>query len=479
MPRSAAVVALVVLTLISRLPARAMILWSDPDARVVHNTGMGVDILGGRVKRTSTNNGVLYFRVHVDPISDVASEPYMAGFQLFEGDKPHLGVGNALEAWGYSAFNASETGPSNLVNSGEFNFRSSHPEPANFGLYRPYELPRHDVERTIIFKVQYVPGTDDLVTVWLNPNLGPGATDKNQPDNLTTKFRANATFDQIRLRHNGGGNGWILSDMAIATSFNDFVVVRYWQTWWFLTMTSISVLLAVGLSVRFVEQKKYQYQLQRAEQEHALERERARIAQDLHDDLGSYLTRISLLSGLVRADKDNPDQIETHAIKLSQSADQTVRALEEIVWAVRPGSDSLQSLVDYVTHFASELFEGSATRCRLDLPPDLPTLPLPPDFRHNVFLIVKEALTNVLKHASAHEVHVQIKVINKMLEICVQDDGAGFAPAATKTEEQQHGLKNMQQRAEALGGKLDRQGAAGQGTTITLVVPLPKVAVLN
>ena len=292
-----------------------------------------------------------------------------------------------------------------------------------------------------------------------NPDLGPGATEKNQPENITTTFRAKATFDQIRLIHNAGpdsngGNGWIFSDMAIATLFNDFLVVRFWQTWWFITLMATSLLVGVGTTVRFVEKKKFRIQLQRAEQEHALERERGRIAQDLHDDLGSSLTRISLLSGLLRADKDNPGQVEAHAIRLSQSADQTVRALEEIVWAVRPGSDSLQSLVDYITHFATELFEGTSTHCRLDLPDDLPAMPLPPDFRHNVFLIVKEALTNTLKHAAAREIHVQAKIAAHRLEIRIQDDGAGFIPATPKTEGKQHGLINMQRRAEDMGGKL-------------------------
>jgi signal transduction histidine kinase len=458
------------------VPARATILWKDEGARVVHNTGEGVDILGGKVKRDNKASDELYFRVHVDPISDVDSEPYLAGMQLFEGNQGRLGVGNAEEAWGYSAFATSETGPSNKV-AGEFNFQSAHPEPANLGLFWPYEVVRHGVERTIIFKVQYVPGGDDLVTVWLDPNLGRGATDKNQPENITTKFRAKATFDQIRLRHDGGGNGWNFSDMAIATSFNDFIVVRFWQTWWFITLMAMSLLFSVGMTVRFVEKKKFRLQLQRAEQKHALERERGRIAQDLHDDLGSSLTRISLLSGLLRADKDNPDQVEAHAIRLSQSADQTVRALEEIVWAVRPGSDSLQSLVDYITHFASELFESTPTRCRLDLPHDLPALPLPPDFRHNIFLIVKEALTNTLKHASAKEVHVQAKISANLLEICIQDDGTGFVPATPKAEGKQHGLKNMQRRAEDMGGKLTWQCSPGKGTTIQLAVRLPNTPV--
>ena len=470
--RPATIFALTILATLFCRSARATILWSDPGARLVHNTGTGVDILGGVVKRNDSASDALYFKVHVDPLSDAASEPYFAGFQLFEGDEERLALGNAQEAWGYSAFATAETGPSNQV-AGEFNLKSAHPEPANLGLFRPYELPRHDVERTIIFKVQYVPGGDDLITVWLNPNLGRGATDKNQFENLTTKFKANASFNQIRLRHEGGGNGWIFSDMAVATSFNDFVVVRFWQTWWFRGLTALFVLAGVGMTVRVVEKKKFQRQLQRAEQEHALERERARIAQDLHDELGSLLTRISLLGGLLRADKDNPEQVDVHAGKISQSADQTVRALEEIVWAVRPGSDTLPSLVEYIAHFANELFEGNATRCRLDLPPDLPARPLPPDVRHNIFLIVKEGLTNVLKHAGASEVHLQIKVTPQTLEIVIADNGKGFDTNSAMTDGQGNGLGNMKRRAEAVGGKLTLTSASGQGARVEFSVSFP------
>ena len=474
--RPTVIFTLTLLATIFCLPTRATVLWSDEGARLVHNTGIGVDILGGAVQRNDTNSDALYFKVRVDPLSDAASEPYFAGLQLFEGDEERMGVGNALEAWGYSAFATAETGPSNRV-AGEFNLKSSHPEPSRLGQFQLYELPRHNVERTIIFKVQYIPGGDDLVTVWLNPNLGRGATDKNQPENLTTKFKTKATFNQIRLRHGkgdkgDGGNGWIFSDMAIATSFNDFVVVRYWQTWWFNTLATLALLTGVVTTVRVVEKKKYQLQLQRAESESALERERARIAQDLHDDLGSLLTRISLLSGLLRTDKDNPDQVAAHAGKISLSADQTVRALEEIVWAVRPGSDTLQSLVDYITHFAGELFEGGPTRCRLDVPDDLPVQPLPPDVRHNIFLIVKEALTNILKHAGASEVHLQIKVAPQTLEIVITDNGKGFEVQAAATAGQHNGLVNMRQRTATIGGQLDEQSTPGTGTSVRLTVNL-------
>ncbi len=459
------------------VPAHAKILWSDPGARVVHETGEGVDILGGKVKRDDKASDALYFKFHVDPISDVEAEPYFAGMQLFEGNQERLGVGNALEAWGYSAFNTSQTGLSNHV-AGEFNFNSAHPEPFRLGQFWPYELVRQGVEHTIVFKVQYVPGDDDRVTVWLDPDLGRGATEKNQPENIITKFPAKATFDEIRLRHGkgdtgDGGKGWILSDMAIATSFDDFITVRFWQTWWFFTLAGTTVLVGVGTTVRAVERRKYRLQLQRAEQASALERERARIAQDLHDDLGSSLTRISLLSGLLRADKHHPALVETHADKLIQSADQTVRALEEIVWAVRPRSDSLQSLVDYIAHFANELFESTNTRCRLDLPHDLPARPLPPEVRHNIFLIVKEALTNALKHAAAKQVIVQAKVNSDVLEIIVQDDGKGLAAPAPKVEGKRHGLENMRRRADSIGGAVSWQSSPGSGTSIQFTVVLP------
>src|SRR5439155_9674067 len=174
-----------------------------------------------------------------------------------------------------------------------------------------------------------------------------------------------------------------------------------------------------------------------------------------------------------RADLQNPRELEMHVAGIAQSADETVRALEEIVWAVRPGSDTLQSLVEYVAHFAQELFEGDTARCRLDLPHDLPARPLPPEMRHNIFLIVKEALTNALKHAQATEVRVQAKAFNSSLDFTVQDNGHGFDLQNSRTPAKGQGLGNMRRRAEAMGGTLQVQSDAGKGTTVSLKVRLP------
>jgi len=226
--------------------------------------------------------------------------------------------------------------------------------------------------------------------------------------------------------------------------------------------------------VRLVEKRKYQHRLQVAEQERAVERERARIAQDLHDELGSSLTRLSLLSDSLREHKAHPDQVEARAAKISQTSTETVRALEQIVWALRPGSDTLQSLVEYIAHFAQELFEGNTCRCRLDLPDDLPAHALPPDMRHNIFLVVKEALTNTLKHANAKEVQVRAKVMDSSLEISVVDDGHGFHLPDLSAPAKRNGLGNMLRRASIMGGKLDVDSTPGRGTAVTLHVSFPE-----
>src|ERR1700690_425783 len=214
---------LILLALLAGTDAsQAMLLWSDLGATQVHETGVGNDILGGVLRRDDSSTDTLYFKFHVDPLSDATTEEYFAAFQLFEGNHERLALGNALKAWAYSAFVTGTTGSSNQAVE-YIDLNSTNPERPGLVSSSTYELPHWGIERTIVFKVQYQPGTNDLVTVWLDPSLRSGAAETNQPETLTTHFQADASFDQIHLRHGGGGAGWIFSEMAIATSFNDFV----------------------------------------------------------------------------------------------------------------------------------------------------------------------------------------------------------------------------------------------------------------
>src|SRR6266481_4488440 len=205
------------------ISADAIILWNDPDTTLVRENGPGSDILGGAVKRDDSANDSLYFKFHVDPRSDKDTEEYFAALELFEGNSERMGVGNALKAWAYSAFfRMSDAGDSNNLAS-YIDLRSARPEFPAGSSSGSYQYPRQGTGATIVFKIQYIPGEDDLITVWLDPDLGPGANEASQAENLTTRFNANGSFDEIRLRHGGRGGGWAFSDLAIATSFNDFV----------------------------------------------------------------------------------------------------------------------------------------------------------------------------------------------------------------------------------------------------------------
>jgi len=205
------------------LPATAAILWSDSGSTLAYNSGAGRDILEGSLKRDDTSSDTLYFKFHVDPLSDSTTEEYFAAFELFEGETMRVGIGNHLAAWAYSAFFRIAEPEGADPTTSYVDLRSSAPGASGSGAIPNSEMPRRGVERTVVFKVQYVPGGEDLVTLWLNPDLSPGATEVLQPDTLSTRFSANASFDEIRLRHGGGGEGWVFSDLAIATSFIEFV----------------------------------------------------------------------------------------------------------------------------------------------------------------------------------------------------------------------------------------------------------------
>ena len=148
----------------------------------------------------------------------------------------------------------------------------------------------------------------------------------------------------------------------------------------------------------------------------------------------------------------------------------TIRSLDEIVWAVNPRHDTLRSLVEYLTQFVRELIENTGVDCRFQIAEDLPELPLTPELRHNLFLVVKEAVNNALKHSRAKRIYLAIKNEKGQLEICIQDDGVGFNLATIQVNKKRNGLGNMRQRVEVLGGQLLIISRPGQGTTVRLVL---------
>ena len=182
----------------------------------------------------------------------------------------------------------------------------------------------------------------------------------------------------------------------------------------------------LGAAVFWVSRRRVRYKLEQSERQHALERERARIARDIHDDLGASLTRITMLSQSVRAEIEGQTQASDDVDQIYSTARELTRAMDEIVWAVNPKHDTLDSLVTYLGRYAQHFLSSAGVRCRLDVPVYPPAWALTSEIRHNVFLAFKEALHNVVKHAAATEVRISLELEPDGFSLMVADNGRGF-----------------------------------------------------
>ncbi|HWX22035.1 MAG TPA: ATP-binding protein [Candidatus Binatia bacterium] len=252
----------------------------------------------------------------------------------------------------------------------------------------------------------------------------------------------------------------------------------FWKRSWFL---GSSLAVAVGvlvMGVRHATSRKMEARLEMVERQRALERERARIARDLHDDLGASLTQIALLSELAKADLAHPEQATAHLNQIFTKTGVLARQLNEIVWAVNPANDTLEHFTSHICKFAQDYLSLAGIRCRLDFPESVPGYPMLSPERHNLFLTAKEALHNVVKHAQAGQVWLRLKLAPGALTLLIEDDGKGW-DADTLAGSLDHptgdGLSNMQKRMEQLGGRFAQQSKPGSGTSVRLELPLRKL----
>jgi signal transduction histidine kinase len=144
--------------------------------------------------------------------------------------------------------------------------------------------------------------------------------------------------------------------------------------------------------------------------------------------------------------------------------------LDALVWAVSPRHDSLDKMLNYIVEYGVRFLDRTVIRCRLDIPNELPAWPVSSDIRHNAFLIVKEALNNAAKYSGAEEIRFRIRIENRTVILCVEDNGKGFVPGETRALG--NGLLNMRKRAENIGGCLELSSEPGKGTRLHLKIPL-------
>ena len=446
--------------------AGAVVLWSHPETILVRDNDKGEDLLRGAIKPQNSNSvGTLYFRVLVDPVSDTAGKViggFEAGFMLVANGQEHLGVGNADGALAYSALHVPK------APKGFQDLNSRMPDPPF-----TYEYVRAGSPRYLVLKIEYVPGQDARVTAWLDPDLSIGATEFNQATNIVVHFEADATFDEFRLVHRGYGGGWKFSRMLVATSFEDLLMPRFWQRGWFLSLCALAVFAIAVSAVRLIERRRAQRQIRVLEQEQAVAAERQRIAQDIHDQVGYSLTKIGKLTEMMRDSGGNTSHQQSLVADISEATRDTIQAMDEIVWAINPRNDTLKDVADYLVFFAKDFLGPTNIARVLDIPLKLPDIHLPVEVRHNLFMAVKEALNNAVKHAQCSQIKLCLELKDEALVVIeISDDGRGFEPASVAKVGD--GLENMRRRLHEIGGECLLVSTLGQGTNVKLQLPLQR-----
>ena len=270
---------------------------------------------------------------------------------------------------------------------------------------------------------------------------------------------------------------WNTQGDTLAVTMLPFI----WQTGWFVVSASVVLVAVLIAAVRLVVTRRLHVKLERLERERMVERERARIARDIHDDLGASLTEISILSELAQNPGTPPPEAQADIRKIAAKSKALTQLLDEIVWAVNPVRDTLDNFVSYTCTYAEDYLRLAQIQCRLQLPPVVPELALRTDLRHGLFLVVKEALNNVVKHAAAIEVNLRMDLESANFVIRIQDNGTGFCvepktarqPVGSGTQKAGgEGLSNMRQRVESMGGRCEVFSEPGHGTLVRISVPI-------
>jgi signal transduction histidine kinase/ligand-binding sensor domain-containing protein len=251
------------------------------------------------------------------------------------------------------------------------------------------------------------------------------------------------------------------------------VVPPFWRTWWFVGAASVLAFAGFGFVVRSLATARLRRKISVLEE---LNRERERISQDVHDDVGSTLTRVALLAETLKFNASE-HQLQSRLEAIANVARDATNTLGEIIWAIKPVNDTLDNFLAYTREYAMEFFEETEIRCVVEKPEVVPLVSLLPEIRRNAFLVVKESLNNVVKHSGASSVRIVFFLEPAFLEIRIADDGCGFdaerrVGIGGGQRSGGNGLGNIRRRLESLGGTLCIESAAAQGTLVIARMPI-------
>lgn len=302
-------------------------------------------------------------------------------------------------------------------------------------------------------------GTDLEFSCLLNGSDASWIYNGNKRSAVFSSLRPGSYTFLLRVRRKG--------DTAWTTIEHPYVftiATPWWQTWWFYGLVALAALALVIVGVRSFFVRRLEKQQAAAEKQQAVEKERTRIATDMHDDFGASLSRIKFLSEKLQLQKNKSEGIKDELGKISAYSDEMAEKMGEIVWALNQRYDTSGDLVSFCRSYASGFLEHKQIRLHFESA-DTADINIKGEVRRNIFLVMKEALHNVVKHANATEVRIAITCTDA-LRVTIADNGAGFDPASVRPFA--NGLENMKKRIREIGGEISFENKGG--TTIHILV---------
>lgn len=261
--------------------------------------------------------------------------------------------------------------------------------------------------------------------------------------------------------------------------FSVTVIPPYWQSTWFRILAVLAILLLIASIIYFILQSKYKKRMQKLEMLRQLERIRIRISGDIHDDIGAGLTRIALTSDLVSRQLEANSQLQSRMSNMANAARDLSQSLKEVVWSVKPEYDRLDSMVNYFKGYCGEFFEHAELTFSFQTLGEIPSIPVSPEIRRNLLLILKEASNNAMKHANASKIETHVHFSKGIFSMEICDNGCGIPKEQSCEKMNSSGLKNMQQRVDAIGFQLEIKSNLPSGTKICVWGPISENTTLG
>lgn len=243
----------------------------------------------------------------------------------------------------------------------------------------------------------------------------------------------------------------------------------FWLTWWCITGEALLGLLLLYLLIRYISVRKYRRRIDELRKQEEIDNERLRISRDMHDELGSGLSRIKFLSDMLAEGHADETQRKTMLRSIADTSGNIVENMRELIWVMNTERTLLAALAARIREYAVDYLEDFPLELSVHFPADVPERPISREAYRNLFMLVKESLQNIVKHAGASQVALQL-TLTDMLMLVITDNGCGFNPETARG----NGLRNMRTRATSLGGELLIHSAAS-GTRVEIRVPLEKI----